>query len=114
MLETTILAVLQGVAEFLPISSSGHLVLGKQLLGLREAGLRLDVFLHVGTLLAVFAFYWRVIARILVEKDWRYVLRSQRAPCRPGWSGSSSRKSSKARFRARAWWARRCCSPGSC
>lgn len=75
MLETTILAVLQGVAEFLPISSSGHLVLGKQLLGLREAGLRLDVFLHVGTLLAVFAFYWRVIARILVEKDWRYVLK---------------------------------------
>ena len=56
MLEVVILSVLQGVAEFLPISSSGHLVLGKSLLGLGETGIRLDIFLHVGTLIAVFAF----------------------------------------------------------
>ena len=42
-----LLAVLQGVAEFLPISSSGHLVLGRELLGVREAGLALDVALQV-------------------------------------------------------------------
>ena len=64
MLEVTILSVLQGVAEFLPISSSGHLVLGKSLLGLGDVGIRLDIFLHVGTLFAVCAFYWRLIRRI--------------------------------------------------
>ena len=73
MFETTILAVLQGIAEFLPISSSGHLVLGKALLGVKEPGIRLDVFLHVGTLLAIAAFYWKVIWRVLGEYDWRYV-----------------------------------------
>ena len=64
MLEVFILSVLQGVAEFLPISSSGHLVLGRSLLGLGEVGLRLDVFLHVGTLVAVFAFYWATVWRL--------------------------------------------------
>ena len=61
MFETTILAVLQGIAEFLPISSSGHLVLGKALLGVEEPGIRLDIFLHVGTLLAIAAFYWKIL-----------------------------------------------------
>lgn len=73
MVEVLILSVLQGVAEFLPISSSGHLALGKALLGLGEAGLRLDIALHVGTLIAVFAFYWTVIRRILVRQEWSYV-----------------------------------------
>ena len=73
MFETTILAILQGIAEFLPISSSGHLVLGKALLGVDEPGIRLDVFLHVGTLFAIAAFYWKVIWRILREYDWKYV-----------------------------------------
>ena len=69
----TLLAVLQGVAEFLPISSSGHLVIGQQVLGMHEDGMKLEVFLHVGTMLSVFAFYWRPIWRILAERDWRYV-----------------------------------------
>ena len=71
--DVTILAILQGIAEFLPISSSGHLVLGRQILGLGEMGLRLDVFLHVGTLLAITVFYWGVIRRILLEREWSYV-----------------------------------------
>lgn len=75
MLESLLLAVLQGIAEFLPISSSGHLVLGKHLLGLGEAGIRLDVMLHVGTLLAVFVFYFSVIRRIVLLREWRYVLK---------------------------------------
>ena len=75
MLETTILAVLQGVAEFLPVSSSGHLVLGKSLLGMGNVGMRLDIFLHVGTLLAVFAFYWTVIWRIVSRHEWQYALK---------------------------------------
>lgn len=75
MVEVLILSVLQGVAEFLPISSSGHLALGKSLLGLGEAGLRLDIALHVGTLVAVVVFYGAVIRRILIRQEWSYVLK---------------------------------------
>ncbi len=64
-LDVTILAVLQGVAEFLPISSSGHLVILQHVLDVPEnLRLRLEVFLHAGTLLAVFAFYFRRICSI--------------------------------------------------
>ena len=73
MVEVAILAVLQGVAEFLPISSSGHLVLGKSLLGLGDVGMRLDIFLHVGTLASVFAFYFSVIRRIVMRLEWEYM-----------------------------------------
>jgi len=75
MLQVSLLSILQGIAEFLPISSSGHLVLGKELLGMRELGMRIDVFLHVGTLLAIFAFYYPVIRRILVNLEWSYMLK---------------------------------------
>ena len=75
MFEVTLLSVLQGIAEFLPISSSGHLVLGKELLGMREMGMRIDIFLHVGTLAAIFAFYFSVIRRILVNLEWSYMLK---------------------------------------
>ena len=75
MIEVTLLSVLQGIAEFLPISSSGHLVLGKGLLGMGDVGMRLDIFLHVGTLLAIFAFYFQVIRRIIVDLEWSYVLK---------------------------------------
>ena len=75
MFEVTLLSVLQGIAEFLPISSSGHLVLGKELLGMREMGMRIDIFLHVGTLAAIFAFYFSGIRRILVNLEWSYMLK---------------------------------------
>ena len=75
MVEVTLLSVLQGIAEFLPISSSGHLVLGKELLGMREMGMRIDIFLHVGTLAAIFAFYFSIIRRILVNLEWSYMLK---------------------------------------
>ena len=75
MFEVTVLAILQGIAEFLPISSSGHLVLGKSLLGLGEAGLRLDIFLHVGTLLSIFVFYFSIIRRIVINLEWSYLLK---------------------------------------
>ena len=75
MFEVTLLSILQGIAEFLPVSSSGHLVLGKALLGLDEMGMRLDIFLHVGTLAAIFVFYWQVIWRILSKLEWSYMLK---------------------------------------
>jgi len=73
--DVTVLSVLQGVAEFLPISSSGHLVIGQHFLGLNEPGMRLDVMLHLGTLVSICAFYWRTILRIVARFEWGYVLR---------------------------------------
>ena len=73
MIEVAMLSVLQGVAEFLPISSSGHLVLGKSFLGMGDVGMRLDIFLHVGTLLSIFVFYFGVIRRIVMRKEWSYM-----------------------------------------
>lgn len=56
--DVTVLAVLQGVAEFLPISSSGHLVVLQHLLEVPEPlRMRLEVFLHAGTLVSIFVFY---------------------------------------------------------
>lgn len=59
-----ILGAVQGVSEFLPISSSGHLVLVHQLLGV-QTGLAFDTVLHVGTLVAIFSFFWKDIIDII-------------------------------------------------
>lgn len=75
MIETTMLAVLQGIAEFLPISSSGHLVLGKSLLGLGDVGIRLDIFLHVGTLVSIALFYRGVLVRLVRQAEWSYLVK---------------------------------------
>ena len=72
-LDVTFLAILQGVAEFLPISSSGHLVIGQHVLGVKDAGLQLDVFLHVGTLLSVALYYRKSLWRIVAERDFSYL-----------------------------------------
>ncbi len=64
-LSVTLLGILQGVAEFLPVSSSGHLVIAQDLLGVDNPGIRLDVFLHVGTVLAIFAYYRARIAAMI-------------------------------------------------
>ena len=66
-LSVLLLAVVQGLAEFLPISSSGHLTLGRIALGLREAGLALDVALHVGTLVAVIIAFRRDVALLFQD-----------------------------------------------
>ena len=72
MLEVTLLSVLQGVAEFLPISSSGHLVIAQHFLGVDAPGLRLDIFLHVGTLASIVLYYWCSVVRMLREAPLRY------------------------------------------
>lgn len=60
--DALILGILQGITEFLPISSSGHLVLGEHFLGLNVASLKsFDVAVHVGTLLAILVYFWRDI-----------------------------------------------------
>ena len=57
LLHIVILALIQGITEFLPISSSGHLVLVPQLTGWTDQGLVIDVAMHVGTLLAVMLYF---------------------------------------------------------
>ncbi|WP_042353921.1 undecaprenyl-diphosphate phosphatase [Bacillus rubiinfantis] len=64
-LEALILGIIQGLTEFLPISSTGHLYLGRNLFGLQEAGLLLDTMLHIGTLIAVFIFYRDEFVKII-------------------------------------------------
>ena len=57
--EAIFLGILQGVTEFLPVSSSGHLVLAEYFLGLKETPLAFDVILHMGTLVSVLAFFFK-------------------------------------------------------
>jgi undecaprenyl-diphosphatase len=60
-----ILGAVQGLTEFLPVSSSGHLVLLQKIFGISEPALFFDTMVHVGTLAAVFAVLWRDIGAIL-------------------------------------------------
>ncbi|WP_448568377.1 undecaprenyl-diphosphate phosphatase [Thalassotalea ganghwensis] len=61
-LETIILALIQGLTEFLPISSSAHLILPSAVLGWQDQGLGFDVAVHVGTLLAVMIYFRHEVA----------------------------------------------------
>ncbi|PID74148.1 MAG: UDP-diphosphatase [Desulfobacterales bacterium] len=56
-LQAAVLGFVQGLTEFLPVSSSGHLVLGQYLFGLREAALFFDISVHMGTLAAVILYF---------------------------------------------------------
>ena len=70
LLSSVLLGLIQGIAEFLPISSSGHLAIAENLLnmsGASEVPEFFDVLLHLGTLLAVFAAYWSDIRDMVVE-----------------------------------------------
>lgn len=75
VLRALVLGLVQGVTEFLPVSSSGHLVLVRQLLGWPDPGLAFDAALHLGTLLAVLVAFW---------PTWRGILRGRDHPI-VGW-----------------------------
>lgn len=61
-----ILGIVQGLTEFLPVSSSAHLVILDDLLGVSQPTMSLAIFLHLGTLLAVLVVYFREIVRMVV------------------------------------------------
>ena len=68
LLQAILMGVIQGLTEFLPVSSSGHLALFKILFGVEtETGILYDVLLHVGTLLAICVVYYRDLGRMIVE-----------------------------------------------
>ena len=56
--DALILGFLQGITEFLPVSSSGHLVLGQKLLGINIPGNAFEVILHIGTLMSILVVFW--------------------------------------------------------
>lgn len=68
LIEIIVLALIQGLTEFLPISSSGHLILPSQLLGWEDQGQAFDIAVHVGTLFAVLIYFRKDVSEIV--KAW--------------------------------------------
>lgn len=72
LLQAILLGIVQGITEFLPISSSGHLILGETLLNLEVAQLKtFDVVVHVGTLLAILTYFWKDVWKV---KLWPWLI----------------------------------------
>lgn len=65
--EAVILGIIQGLTEYLPVSSSGHLVIAHHLFGLEEPAIFFDVILHLGTLLVVIWYYWADISNAVTD-----------------------------------------------
>jgi undecaprenyl-diphosphatase len=83
--QAIILGILQGLTEFLPISSDGHLALAQMLLDVEGGGLTLTVLLHAGTLLATLLYFRQRIAKVLLEL-WQHLRRGRLpAPSSTGW-----------------------------
>lgn len=83
-IQISVLAIIQGITEFLPISSSAHLILPSLMFGWTDQGLSFDVAVHVGTLLAVLAYFRRDLWRLGLA--WLLSFTGQRSPdARLGW-----------------------------
>lgn len=80
-----ILALVQGLTEFLPISSSAHLILPAQLLGWTDQGLAFDVAVHVGSLLAVVIYFRQDIRQLIVGWGQSIASRQQNQDSRVAW-----------------------------
>lgn len=65
IIEAIILGLVQGLTEFIPVSSSGHLVIFRDLFGMTEKGLTFDVALHFGTLLALLGYFYKDIVLLI-------------------------------------------------
>ena len=65
LISTVILGILQGLTEFLPVSSSAHLVVGQHLLGVQHPGMLMEVTLHLGTLLSVVVYFRHDLVQLI-------------------------------------------------
>lgn len=72
LMEVVVLAIVQGIAEFLPISSSGHLVLVNAMMGETTGSAAVDIILHAGTLGSIIVMFWRRIIDLL-KRDRRVI-----------------------------------------
>ncbi|MGB9823866.1 MAG: undecaprenyl-diphosphate phosphatase [Candidatus Hydrothermia bacterium] len=64
-----VIGIIQGITEFLPVSSSGHLVLFQKLLKASKPGIEFEIFLHFSTLLAVVVFFWKDVKSLFVKES---------------------------------------------
>lgn len=73
--QAVILGIVQGLTEFLPVSSSGHLIFLPKLFGWADQGMAFDVILHLGTLLAVIVYFrnklWNIVKSFFGQKEYR-------------------------------------------
>jgi len=74
LLKILILAAVQGCAEFLPISSSGHLAILSNLMDVQSNVLTLTIVLHAGTLLAILVYYFKFLLSLIKKKDYRLLM----------------------------------------
>lgn len=65
LIQAILLGIIQGITEFLPVSSSGHLVLFQKIFGVAEPSLTFGIVVHLGTLAAVFVAFWKDIASLI-------------------------------------------------
>ncbi|MDA1370477.1 MAG: undecaprenyl-diphosphate phosphatase [Proteobacteria bacterium] len=84
-LQVSFLAIIQGLTEFLPISSSAHLILPSLLLGWNDQGLTFDVAVHLGTLLAVLIYFRIEIRRLAVALSRHVVTGNNSADAQLAW-----------------------------
>jgi undecaprenyl-diphosphatase len=73
IIQAIILSIVQGITEFLPISSSGHLAIFQIFWQLPDASIAFDALLHFGTLGAILAIFYQEIKKILQEKNWKLI-----------------------------------------
>ncbi|NLV73660.1 MAG: undecaprenyl-diphosphatase UppP [Chloroflexi bacterium] len=85
VLQVLVLGILQGLTEFLPISSSGHLVLVPWLLGWPNPSITMDLVLHFGTVVAIIAAFWRDLLAIVTGWFKAVFLRQPNQNGRMGW-----------------------------
>lgn len=104
IIKVLVLAVVQGVAEFLPISSSGHLAVLGKLFGFDpEEGLALGIVLHAGTLLSILVFYWSELLEFLHPRRFRLLLLLILATIPAGLAGVLGKKAIEGMFGNLIW-----------
>lgn len=74
MIKSIIMGIFQGLTEFLPVSSSGHLVVLKNILHFDETGITLEVFLHFGTLVSIIVFFNKKILNYIKPKNLFFIV----------------------------------------
>ena len=68
-LEILILSIIQGISEFIPVSSSAHLLLFSKIKNLSYTSLEIDISLHLGSLIAIIIYFWKDLFNIFKNKD---------------------------------------------
>lgn len=94
LLDALLLGVVQGLTEFLPVSSSGHLVIAQTLLGINTSAVTFDVAMHLATLLAVVIYFWKDLSAVAAA----FVRRGNAGPEARAGTGSGADAAAKRRL----------------